>query len=169
MVLLPKGEDPDTFLKKEGVEDFERRVQEAIPLIDFFFEELMSHYDAKSIEGKVKIAKEGVQLIAKIQDQIRKDFYLRALAERLEVKEQILYDLLRSSPRQRVRVQEELKRPSVEERRFPKSEEILVRLMVHHPRFIPLISGEGVILEFESEVLKKIAESLEHSIRGRDG
>ncbi|MGB9628395.1 MAG: toprim domain-containing protein, partial [Thermodesulfobacteriota bacterium] len=169
MVLLPKGEDPDTFLRKEGVEDFEKRVGEAIPLIDFFFDQLMSHYDAKSIEGKVKIAQEGVQLIARIQDQIRRDFYLKSLAERLEVKEPILYDLLHSSPKQRLRAKEELKRPSGEERSYPRSEEMLVRIMIHHPRVIPLISGEGVIMEFESQALRKMAESLEqlYQRRGR--
>ncbi len=160
MVLLPKGEDPDTFLRREGVEGFEKRVREAIPLIDFFFDQLMSHYDVKSIEGKVKIAQEGVQLIAKIRDPIRRDFYLRSLAERLEVKEAILHDLLRSPPKERLKAQEEIKKQSVEGRGFPKSEEMLVRLMIYHPRFIPLISGEGVIMEFESEVLKKIAERL---------
>ncbi len=169
MVLLPKGEDPDTFLRREGVEEFEKRVREAIPLIDFFFDQLMSQSDAKSIEGKVWIAQEGVQLLAKIRDPIRRDFYLKSLAERLEVKESILYDLLRSSPKQRLKVQEGFKKQPVEARGFPRSEELLVRLMIHHPRFIPLVSGEGVIMEFESEVLKKIAESLEqlHQRRGR--
>lgn len=161
MVLLPKGEDPDTFLGKGGVEDFERRLGGAISLIDFFFDRLMSQYDAKSIEGKVKIAQEGVQLIAKIRDPIRRDFYLRSLAEKLEVKEPILYDLLRSSPKQRLKVEEEVKKLSVEGGDFPKSEEMLVRLMIHYPRFIPLISGEGVIMEFENQVLRKMAESLE--------
>jgi len=162
MVLLPKGEDPDTFLRKGGVKDFEKRVQEAIPLIDFFFDQLMRRYDPKSIEGKVKMAQEGVQLIAKVGDPIRRDFYLKSLAERMEVKESILYDLLRSSPKQRVKVQEEFKRQSMGEKNFPRSEELLVRLMIHHPRFIALISGEGVIMEFESPLLRKIAETLEH-------
>jgi len=161
MVLLPKGEDPDTFLRKGGVEDFEKRVQEAIPLIDFVFDQWMRRYDPKSIEGKVKMAQEGVQLIAKVGDPIRRDFYLKSLAERLEVKESILYDLLRSSPKQRVKVQEEFKKQSMGEKNFPRSEELLVRLMIHHPRFIPLISGEGVIMEFESPLLRKIAETLE--------
>ncbi len=161
MVLLPKGEDPDTFLRKEGGGDFEKRLGKATPLIDFFFDQLVSQYDAKSIEGKVRIAQEGVQLIAKIRDQIRRDFYIKSLAERLEVKEQILYDLFRSSLKQRLKVQEELKRQSVEERSFPKSEEMLIRILVQHPRFIPLVSEEGVIGEFESEVLRKMAESLD--------
>lgn len=169
MVLLPKGEDPDTFLEKGGVEDFERRLGGAIPLIDFFFDRLMGQYDAKSIEGKVKIAQEGVQLIAKIRDPIRRDFYLRSLAERLGVKEMVLYDLLRSSPKRRLKVQEEVKRLSVEGGDLPKSEEMLVRLMIHYPRFIPLISGEGVIMEFENQVLRKMAEGLEqlYQRRGR--
>jgi DNA primase len=163
-VILPKGEDPDGFLRKGGLEDFTKRVEHAVPLIDFFFDWLMKSYDAKSVDGKVRIAKEGVALLGKIPDRIRRDFYTRALAERLDVKESFLYEMLPSPP----------KGPSKEggdskeffpEKTFPKSEEMVIRLMVHHPDVIPVLSRESVLKEFESPVLQKIAEALEDLYR----
>jgi len=159
-VVLPKSEDPDSFLRKGKLEDFERRVAEALPLVDFFFEHLMKTYDVKSIDGKVKIAEEGVALIGKIPDGIRRDFYLKALAERLDLKESLLYEMLRSSPKGRPKAEEELKRRFVE-KGFAKSEEMVVRLMVHHSELIPIISEEGILKDFESPLLKKVAEGLE--------
>jgi len=158
-VLLPKGEDPDSFLRKGKAEELERGVAEAVPLIDFFFEHLMKTYDAKSIDGKVKIAEEGVALVSKIPDAIRKDFYLRTLAERLDLKESLLHEMGRPSSKRRVRVEEELKRPSVE-KSLPKSEEMMVRLMIHHPEWIVIISREEILQEFESIHLRKMAEHL---------
>jgi len=158
-IVLPKGEDPDSFLRKGKSEDFEKRVAEAVPLVDFFFEHLLKTYDVRSIEGKVKIAEEGVALIGKIPDGIRRDFYLKALAERLDLKESLLHEMVRSS-KGRPKAEGELKRRFVEES-FPKSEEMVVRIMVHHAELIPLISEEGILKEFESPILKRMAQGLE--------
>ena len=159
-IILPKGEDPDGFLRKGSLEDFWKRAERAVPLIDFFFERLMKTTDVKSIDGKVRVAKEGVALLGKIPDKIRRDFYTKGLAEKLDVKESFLYEMLRSSPRERSKAGEDLRKSSME-RTFPKSEEIVVRLMVHHPEVIPTISKEGVLKEFESPILQNIAEALE--------
>lgn len=159
-VILPNGEDPDGFLRKGNLEDFTKRVEQAVPLIDFFFQRLMRTYDVKSVDGKVRIAKEGLALLGKIPDRIRRDFYTKALAERLDVKESFLYEMLPSSPKGRPKEGEDSKESSLD-RTFPKSEEMVVRLMVHHPEVIPTISQEGVLKEFESPILQKIAKALE--------
>jgi len=159
-IVLPEGEDPDGFLRKGNLEDFGKRAERAVPLIDFFFERLMKTYDLKSVDGKVKVAKEGVALLGKIPDKIRRDFYLKALAERLDVKESFLYEMLRSSPKEPSKAGEDLRKSSLE-KTFPKSEEIVVRLMVQHPEFISTLSKEGIFKEFESPILQKMAEALE--------
>ena len=159
-IVLPKGEDPDGFLRKGNLEDFGKRAERAVPLIDFFFERLMKTTDVKSIDGKVSVAKEGVALLGKIPDKIRRDFYTKSLAERLDVKESFLYEMLRFPPKEPSKVGEDFRKSSME-RSFPKSEEIVVRLMVHHPEVIPTISKEGVVKEFESPILQKIAEAVE--------
>jgi DNA primase len=158
-MLLPKGEDPDSFLRKGKAEELERGIAEAIPLMDFFFEHLMKTYDAKSIDGKVRIAEEGVALIRKIPDGIRKDFYLRKLAEHLDLKESLLREMARSTSKRVTRVEEDLKRPFVE-KDLPKSEEMLVRLMIHHPESMALLAKEEILQEFESPTLRKMAEHL---------
>lgn len=158
-VLLPKGEDPDTFLKKGNLKGFEERLARAVPLIDYYFDWLMKAHDPKSIDGKVSIAKEGMAMIQRIPEKIRKDFYVRALAERLDLKESVLYEMIRSAPAGRTRPIEDLKkRPPIED--LPKSEEMVVRLMVHHPDLIPAISEEGILNEFESPVLKRLGQEL---------
>jgi DNA primase len=154
-IILPKDEDPDGFLKKGNLEEFEKRVTQAIPLIDFFFEQLIKTHDTKSIDGKVKVAEEGMALIDKIPNKIRKDFYTRALAERLDLPESLLMERLRSSPKDRSKTEEGMRKQPVE-RNFPKSEEMVVRLMIHHPELIPAIREEGVLREFESPMLQRL-------------
>jgi hypothetical protein len=52
------------------------------------------------------------------------------------------------------------KKPPVE-KSFPKSEETVLRLMVHYPETIRIISREGILKEFESPVLQRMAFELE--------
>ena len=165
-VALPKGEDPDGFLRKGNLEDFGKRVERAVSLVDFFFERLTKVHDVKSVDGKVKVAKEGVALLGKIPDQIRRDFYTKVLAEKLDVKESFLYEILRSSPKELrpSKVGRDSGKASAE-KSFPKSEELVIRLMVQHPEIIPAVSKEGVIKEFESRTLQKMGEALEDLYR----
>lgn len=158
-MILPKGEDPDGFLRKGNLEDFERRVGRALPLIDYFFNQLLKTLDVKSIDGKVKAAREGVALLRKIPDRIRRDFYLRAFAERLNIQESFLYEMLRSPSRVTSKTEDDFKKSSLE-KAFPKSEEMVIRLMVQHPEFIPALSKEEIFKEFESPILQKIGETL---------
>jgi len=159
-ITLPRGEDPDEFLRKRSSEAFEKEVAEAVPLIDFYMERLMKTYDVKSIDGKVKIAEEGVALIGKMPQKIRQDFYIKSLAERLDLQASLLYEMLQSPRQDRAKIEKDLKKRSVE-KSFPKSEEVVLRLMVHYPEMIRIISQEGVLKEFESPGLQRMAFELE--------
>ncbi|MDO9350234.1 MAG: hypothetical protein Q7U55_03240, partial [Deltaproteobacteria bacterium] len=64
------------------------------------------------------------------------------------------------TPTERTRPAEGLKKRPLEES-LPKSEEIVVRLMIHHPELIPTISGERILDEFESPLLKRLGQGLE--------
>lgn len=160
VIVLPKGEDPDGFLRKGNLEEFEKRVERALPIVDFFLEQLFKTHDLKSIDGKVKVAREGVALLSKIPDRIRRDYYLKAFAERLDIQESLLHEMVHRSPlRRSSKAEEDLKKSSAE-MVFPKSEEMIIRLMVHHPEFIPALSREKIFEEFENPILQKIAETL---------
>jgi DNA primase len=161
-VALPKDEDPDGFLRKGNRDELERKVAEAVPLFDFFLESLRKTYDVKSIDGKVKMAEEALALIRGIPEGIRRNFYVKTLAEKVDIQESMVYDMLQSAPKDRPKGREEAK-PPAEKKTFPRSEEMVVRLMVQHSHLIPKISREGIIREFESPFLKKMAESLDAS------
>ncbi len=168
IAILPSGEDPDGFLRKGNLKDLIERIEHATPLLDFFFEDLMNAPDRKSVEGKARMAKEGLAILDKISDKIRRGFYVKHFAERLGISESFFYERLQSSHKSPFNMKEEL-RSQRGERNFPKSEEMVIRLMIHHPEFIPILSREGILPEFENSCLKKIGEGLEelYQRRGR--
>ena len=159
-IALPQGEDPDGYLRKGNLKAFEKKLTEAAPLIDFFFESLMKTQDIRSIDGKIRIAREGMALVSRIPDRIRRDFYVKALAGRLDIEESMLHEMLHPAQGERPKGEGNLKREPLG-KGFPKSEEMIVRLMVHSPELIRTVSQEGIVELFESPILQRIAGELE--------
>lgn len=159
-VLLPEGRDPDLFLREGHADELRQRLADAVPLFDFFLDSHGKAGSVKSMEEKVKLAEEGLALIRRVPEGIRRNFYLKMLAERVDLQESLLHRMVQSSSKDQVHNPEDSKKP-VEEKTFPRSEEMIVRLMVQHPQFIPTISKDGILQEFESPFLKKMAQQLQ--------
>jgi len=158
-MTLPSGEDPDGFLRKGHLEEFRREMEGATPLIDFFFDRLLKRHDVRSIDGKVKAAEEGMGVIGKIPEKIRRDYYLNALADRLDLQASLLYEMLQTPKKRRSETEEDRNKGTGKES-LPSAEETVVRLMIHHPEIIPRVSREGILEEFESPLLQGLAGSL---------
>lgn len=65
-LLLPNGEDPDSFLQKKGRIEFMTRLQQAQSLGEFLFSYLLTQVDINQLEGKARLAKLAVPLIEKL-------------------------------------------------------------------------------------------------------
>jgi DNA primase len=65
-LFLPDGEDPDSYVRKHGAEEFQRRVREAETLSQFLLAQLRAECDLATAEGRarfVSMAKPHVQKI----------------------------------------------------------------------------------------------------------
>ncbi|MFS8137677.1 MAG: DNA primase, partial [Thermomonas sp.] len=63
-LFLPDGEDPDSIVRKEGVEGFDARLREATPLSEFFYNSLSSDVNLSSLDGKARLAERCKPLLA---------------------------------------------------------------------------------------------------------
>jgi DNA primase len=90
VVELPAGEDPDSFLRKEGGAAFSVRLNAARPIFDFFLRQLLQQADTGTVAGKVKVVEEITPRLAKIANPIERDLYIREIARMLGVDERLL-------------------------------------------------------------------------------
>lgn len=90
VVELPAGEDPDSFLKKEGREAFAGRIAAARPIFDFYFRDCIRSHDTGSVEGKVAVVDELAPHLRKIGNPVERDLYLREIARVLGISERTL-------------------------------------------------------------------------------
>jgi DNA primase len=81
-LFLPDGEDPDSLVRKEGKDGFEKRIREAMPLSDYFFNELSHDVDMASLDGRARLAERARPLIAKLPDGAFRDLMAQELEKR---------------------------------------------------------------------------------------
>jgi len=81
-LFLPDGEDPDTLVRKEGKEGFEKRMKESMPMSEYFFEELARDVDITRIDGRARLAERARPLIARLPDGAFRDLMGQELQRR---------------------------------------------------------------------------------------
>lgn len=67
-LFLPDGEDPDSIVRGEGGEAFQRRVGEALPLDRFLFDTLTARVDMNRMDGKARLVSLARPLIGSMPD-----------------------------------------------------------------------------------------------------
>jgi DNA primase len=80
VLLLPPGDDPDTFLRTQGAEAFALAIKEARPLIEATLDHIVAEGDAATPEGRSRIVAEAGEVLGEIRDPVTRDGYLRRLA-----------------------------------------------------------------------------------------
>lgn len=65
-LFLPDGEDPDTLVRQEGRDGFEKRLNESLHLPEFLFEQLKQQVDFDTLDGKARLDKMAAPLIGKL-------------------------------------------------------------------------------------------------------
>ncbi len=81
-LFLPDGEDPDSLVRKEGKDGIEKRIKEATPLSDYFFNELSHDVDMASLDGRARLAERARPLLAKLPDGAFRDLMAQELEKR---------------------------------------------------------------------------------------
>jgi DNA primase len=87
--FLPKGEDPDTFVRSRGKAALEAVLEQGVPLADYYFTWLEQRY-GKSLEGKSQIAGEVSRVLAKVTNAFEADLLVRRAVDILGIREEVL-------------------------------------------------------------------------------
>ena len=148
VVALPQGEDPDSFIRKEGKEAFAALVARARPAFDFLAREILRKENVGTADGKARVANELIPWLKKVADPIERERYLQEVARSLDIDPQHLRSGVGREP---VRAE----RFAPRERGVATGgdpEEMLLALMGKFPTVAPLVAAEGIELFFRPEL-----------------
>ena len=148
-MFLPDGEDPDTLVRKEGKEAFEKRVVAAMPFSDYFFGELAEAVDISTTEGRARLVEKSRPLLNKLPDGVFKTMMATRLAEIAHIDVSALSGLgsaglsRRAGPAKKVSGRGQ----------GPSSVRHAIRLLLHRPELVKHFEDESV---FQHAVLENL-------------
>lgn len=83
VLLLPQGEDPDSFVRAQGAAGLELALKRARPLIETVLDQTVRQGDQTSPEGKSAIVQAAGEVVKAIADPVTRTGYLQRLAGQL--------------------------------------------------------------------------------------
>jgi DNA primase len=135
VMVLPQGEDPDSFVNKHGLNAFRELMDRAAPMFDFYMDQKLSEAGAH-IEGRVGILNEMIPFLAELRNDVQRSLYAKRLSENLGISEGVVLSELRkrmTDPSSRV--DKALLKQELSHGAAGRMDSVyLLNLMIHHPQ-----------------------------------
>jgi len=94
ILVLPQGEDPDSFINSFGANAFCKAAGEAMSVVDFLTETAVKKFGS-SVEGRIAVLDEMKAHLAAVEDSAVRSLYIRELAQRLGIDESAVLEKVR--------------------------------------------------------------------------
>ncbi|QAT16947.1 DNA primase [Candidatus Velamenicoccus archaeovorus] len=160
---LPKGKDPDAFVRHNGGGALKEIIDKALPIFDYKLNLLLAKYDAKSTHGKDKIVREILPTIRHFKHHTTRAEYVKRAAASVGVDEEaLLQDLKNMTETARPAAapdNDALAFSALEHQRLteiPVTERMLVKLMLEEMHLIDHLRQLIEPSDFVSDELRKI-------------
>ena len=88
---LPPDDDPDTFIRREGKDAWEKEIQNLPSGLDFVIDRGIALYGTDP-EGKYRTVEDALSLIADIEDSVKKSLLASRIAQKTGVREDSLWE-----------------------------------------------------------------------------
>jgi DNA primase len=131
VAVLPPGDDPDTFVRKNGRSGYGERLKNSTPYLEYLLDRVAAGHNLNTDEGRVKFLGEIMPVAGRIPDATMRDRF----AERISFKARVTDEVVRAEIR-KAAVQ---KQTTLTKREMPsfgqvtKAEKGLIWLLVHRP------------------------------------
>lgn len=163
IALLPRGEDPDSLIRRSGPEGFSKLVGESIPLIDFKLEILCRENDLKTDHGKLAVTAGMLETIRQIENAVLRDSYIKKLARRLSVSEAAVREEYQKKKTSPPAVKASPPGPGREEKIAGR----LLKLLIEDDKYMNLLIEELDPTYFSPGLRPLAEEMIELSRKGR--
>ncbi len=175
IVTLDAGDDPDSYLRKQGAEAMRERLAAAQPALELFIAATLSTC-GESIEGRARGAEKVLPLIKLLPSEMERNLYLKALAQRTGIDEQLLMrgrkndagsaTQLKARPPQLPALPRSRERLPGSER-VEKAQDLILHLFVQGRIDKSLIERDGLETLFPDPERQKIVQAaLAFSVKG---
>ncbi|VFP78671.1 DNA primase [Candidatus Erwinia haradaeae] len=131
-MFLPNNEDPDTLVRKEGKESFEKRMDNATPLSVFLLNTLISKVDLSFPEGRARLSSLALPLVHQIPGSALRVYLRQELGNRLGLLDdkKLDHSFLRKEKNKESIINPSIKHITIR---------ILTSLLIHQPNLVKTV------------------------------
>lgn len=148
VIVLPPGDDPDSFLAAHSADEFRQCQTKARPAFEFFLKGLLAEIPADSVDSKVRLIDEILPRFRKIADPVERDLYEKEICRLLGITSHAFRKRLGGlTLNQRDVVLPDARKPDSGDRR----QETLLALIGKYPEARPEILSVGLEVLFDGQ------------------
>jgi len=132
IIVVPEGKDPDECIKESPDKWFEA-IKAAKPIMEYYFDLALRDRDVKKIEDQKNIVKLLLPAISKFGDPVEQNYWIKFLADKINVPEYSLRDKLKNLKQNKSIV----KTNTTSASKITKEQmatEIFLGLLIKHPK-----------------------------------
>jgi DNA primase len=133
VVQLPGGEDPDTFMQKQGRDAFVTELKRSRPYLEFLLDRAAAEHDLSRDDSRREFLKKMLGVAARIPDPAARDQFADRLAHKARVTEAVVRAEIRKAAAAR-KTDLPAERVPTLQRHIRKAEKGLIWTLVHQPR-----------------------------------
>jgi len=155
-LILPEGCDPDDYVKKYGKDKLDELIAQAPSISDYYIDSVLS--GGKTFEDKRDMIKTAMEFINKIDDEIEKNLFIRRIAEKSGINQELLKKELHKKD---VQIKPKSGSPKhTNDNHIDPVELHLIRLLLESPQKTAYVENEKVFDFFLHPELKNLGEKI---------
>jgi DNA primase len=151
VVLLPSGDDPDTFIQTQGRDAFVAQLKRSRPYLEFLLDRAAAEHDLTRDDNRREFLKRMLGVAARIPDPAARDQFADRLAHKARVTEDVVRAEIRKAAAAR-KTELPAERVPTLQRHIRKAEKGLIWTLVHEPA-----AAVASLKQLESEDLQGLS------------
>lgn len=161
VLVLPDGEDPDSFVRGKGGHELNDKILGATPAIEFLLEEKLKERKTSSPADNAAVINEIIPYLRKIGDELERSLTVKKIAERMLVDERLVVNAIQSP--KKVFKSREAKRHTekVDDVGRSPAEEAILDLMMNDEAILERVITSGLLKYFIVDELRHLGQLIE--------
>lgn len=155
IIGLPKDDDPDSYIRNNGVESMQKLISEASSLTKFLQADDIIEVDKK---GKLNVL---FDILNEIEDEVAKELFIQDIAETFGISEHAVTSKIR---RKRKRITKEVETEQVPSREQFKEERDIILILINNSSLYKKVAQEIDLSYFLTEKYREIFKILSEQI-----
>jgi len=159
VMVLPEGDDPDSFINKNGLSVFLDLLNSSMPMFEFYLNLSISQSE-NGIDGQVGLLKEVLPVLADLNSDSHRSLYARRFSEKSGISESIVWAELRKQQTDGKGREEGLRR-RLTDSSVKRSDDVpMLNLLIYSPQSMRRLMTRDCKLLLSDPIVMEIFDSM---------